>query len=172
MISSTSSSTSSAAHGSSRHTAIPAQWVIAGAGLAAILAVVAWLLWLSLPYIATNLAGSQAGVRASYPNYHPSNYHADGLATHTGGTVEIRFRNSHGQHYTIAQTKSGWDSNALLENYVKPTWGSAFETSTAGGLTLYYHQGNATWVSGGILYSLHGNAGLSSSTIRRIAHSL
>ena len=46
-----------------------------------------------------------------------------------------------------------------------------FLTSRDRGITVYTHDGNAAWVNRGILYTIEGDAGLSSDAIMRIANS-
>jgi hypothetical protein len=76
------------------------------------------------------------------------------------------------QSYTLAQTRSGWDSSAVLTNYVEPKTGSQYNTTTTNGLTIYTYDNAAAWVNAGILYTISGDAPLSSDQIQRIATSL
>ena len=76
------------------------------------------------------------------------------------------------QNYTVTQTKSSWDSTAVLDNYVTPRAGVSYIPYTERGLTIYTYGNNAAWVNGGILYTIEGNAPLSSEQIRHIATSL
>ena len=74
--------------------------------------------------------------------------------------------------YTLEQTKSGWDSSAVLDSYVKPMAGDDYETTTSNGLTIYTYDGSAAWVNRGIFYTISGDAPLSDDQIQRIATSL
>ena len=75
-------------------------------------------------------------------------------------------------NFSVNQSKSSWDSDAVLDNYVTPKAGSSYMPYTERGLTIYTYNNSAAWVNGGILYTVEGNAPLSSEQIRRIATSL
>ena len=74
--------------------------------------------------------------------------------------------------YTLSQTKSGWDSSAVLENYVSPKVGDNYMTNSVNGLTIYTYGPNAAWVNDGILYTVSGDAPLSTDQVERIATSM
>lgn len=76
------------------------------------------------------------------------------------------------RNYTLTQQDSDWDSSAVLENSVRPTVGDSYTTSTASGLTIYSYRGTSVWVNKGVLYTITGNASLSSEQVQRIATSL
>ncbi len=76
------------------------------------------------------------------------------------------------QTFAINQSKSGWNNEAVLDNYITPKAGSNYIPYTERGLTIYTYDNSAAWVNGGILYTLEGNAPISSEQIRRIATSL
>ena len=74
--------------------------------------------------------------------------------------------------FTLTQSRSDWDSSAVLANYVLPSFGRNFATTTSRGLTIYNTHNAAAWVNGGILYTIKGNAPLSSEQVERIAASM
>lgn len=76
------------------------------------------------------------------------------------------------QSFTLTQSRSDWDSSAVLANYVLPILGRNFATTASRGLTIYSTNNAAAWVNGGVLYTIKGNATLSSDQVQRIAMSL
>lgn len=147
------------------------------AGLAtaslAILMLGGYFTYLSMPSISTRVAASQAGIAASYPNYQPTGYSLSGAVAYQQGRVTMTFAANAGpSSYTLEQIKSGWDSSAVLDSYVKPKAGDNYETTTSNGLTIYTYDGSAAWVNRGIFYTISGDAPLSDDQIQRIATSL
>lgn len=129
--------------------------------------------YLNLPRFSVRVAAAQAGVSATYPEYHPDGYSLQGPVAYSDGQVSMKFASNAGpQNFTVNQTKSGWDSSAVLDNYVKNKAGDNYITYNERGLTIYTFDGNAAWVNGGILYTISGDAPLSSDQIRRIATSM
>ena len=129
--------------------------------------------YLNMPSISTRVAAAQAGINAEYPGYHPTGYSLNGPVAYNQGNVSMKFAaNASPQSYTLVQSRSGWDSSAVLDNYVMPKAGDQYSTTTSNGLTIYTFGSNAAWVNGGILYTIDGNAPLSSDQIQRIATSL
>ena len=131
-----------------------------------------YLVYINMPNISIKVAAMRAGIDASYPSYQPSGYTLKGMVTFKNGGVEMEFASS-GDAYVLAQSKSSWDSSALLSNYVKPNWGGNYTITKDHGLIIYLNErdGDAAWVSGGILYVIDGNE-LTSEQIRGIATSL
>lgn len=129
--------------------------------------------YLNMPSLSVRVAAAQAGINASYPSYQPDGYGLSGLIGYSAGQVKMKFAANGGpQNYTVTQTKSSWDSTAVLDNYVTPRAGVSYIPYTERGLTIYTYGNNAAWVNGGILYTIEGNAPLSSEQIRHIATSL
>lgn len=129
--------------------------------------------YLSMPSISTRVAAVQAGIDASYPSYKPSGYSLSGPVAFSDGTVTMKFAANAGSvGYSLTQESSGWDSSAVLDNYVQPKAGDSYLTTTANGLTIYTFGNRAAWVNGGILYTIDGNAPLSTDQIQRIATSV
>lgn len=128
--------------------------------------------YINLPNISVRVAANQAGVNASYPGYKPDGYRLAGV-NYDKGSVSLEFAANAGPHnFTITQQQTSWDSTAVKENYVKQNWGDDVVPYSERGLTIYAHKGNAAWVNGGILYTITGDAPLSTSQVRSIATSL
>lgn len=131
-----------------------------------------YLTYLNMPSLSVRVAAVAAGVDASYPDYRPDGYRLNGPVAYDQGQVSMKFvANAGPQNFTIKQAKSSWDSAAVLDNYVKPKVGSDYATYSERGLTIYTFDGGVAWVNGGILYTIDGNAPLSSEQIRHIATS-
>lgn len=129
--------------------------------------------YLNMPALSVRVAAAQAGIDAGYPNYRPDGYSLTGPVTYSDSRVSMLFKSNSGtQNFTINQSKSSWNNEAVLDNYVTPRAGSNYIPYSERGLTIYTFDDNAAWVNGGILYTIDGNAPLSSEQIRRIATSL
>lgn len=131
-----------------------------------------YMTYINLPNLSVRVAASQAGIEASYPGYRPDGYRLAGV-NYEQGSVSLKFAANAGpQNFTITQQQTNWDSTAVKENYVKTNWGDDVVPYSERGLTIYAHEGNAAWVNGGILYTITGDATLSTSQVRGIATSL
>ena len=129
--------------------------------------------WRLVPTISVSIAAAQAGIEATYPEYTPDGYSLSQPVTFSDGRVDLKFTsNSNDNYYTIDQTRSSWDSSAVLDNVVTPTAGANYVTTKERGLTIYTYDNNAVWVNGGILYKIESKAPLSGDQIRKIATSL
>ena len=124
----------------------------------------------SMPDISAKVAAAQNG--ASYPSFVPRDFIASG-ASFQKNTFTLEFVDPNKTHFTLDQEKLPWDSNALLNNYVKPTWGEQYDTIREQGLTIYMYQSNAAWVNGGTVYKLNTTSGsLSKKQLKNIITSL
>ena len=124
----------------------------------------------SMPDISAKVAAAQNG--ASYPSFVPRDFIASG-ASFQKNTFSLEFVGPDKTRFTLDQEKLPWDSNALLNNYVKPTWGEQYDTIREQGLTIYMYQSNAAWVNGGTVYKLNTTSGsLSKKQLKNIITSL
>ncbi len=141
---------------------------------AAVLIILGFVIYLNMPSISVKVASMQAGIDATFPEYHPDGYSLSGPVSYSNGEVTINFHaNSGSGNFVIKQSKSPLDSSALKIQVDKSSNNQTSE-SQEGGLTIftYNDNNNASWVNGGILYSISGDAKLSSDQIRHIATSL
>lgn len=140
-------------------------------GIAAIVVLGGYLTYLNLPSLSIKVAASQAGFAATYPSYQPAGYSFNGPVAFSPGEVKVHFKsNTNGYAYTLVQQSSGWDSQAVLDNFVVKQ-SPEYATLQERGLTIYLYDNKATWVNGGVLYTIDGNAPLSSEQIQKIASS-
>lgn len=138
-----------------------------------VLIIGAYLTWVNIPSISVGFAASQAGISATYPQYKPDGYRLSQPVTYSDGTVTLKFKaNTGSSEYSVIQTRSSWDSSAVLVNIVQKAAGDNYVTTQESGLTLYSFDDTATWVNGGILYTIDSSAPLSGEQIRHIATSL
>lgn len=138
-----------------------------------LLLIAGYFTYVNLPNLSVRVAAAQAGINATYPEYHPVGYHLNGPVGYKNGEVNMNFTSNSGPvAFSLNQAGSNWDSSALLEKYVNPRSNGKYATYNDGGLTIYTYGTNAAWVNGGILYTVEGDATLSNEQIRRIATSL
>lgn len=126
-----------------------------------------------VPALSVAIASAQAGIEASYPEYTPDGYSLSQPVTFNTGQVDLKFTsNSNDNYYTVSQSRSSWDSSAVLDNIVTRDAGANYVTTKERGLTIYTYDSKAVWVNGGILYKIDSKAPLSGDQIRHIATSL
>ena len=156
-----------------KNTSLWRRLVSVGSTAIAVLLLGAYFTYINMPALSTRIAASQAGINASYPNYQPSGYSPNGPVAYQQGSVIMKFAaNGSNENFTLAQTRSEWDSSAVLENYIKPKSRDKYTTTAANGLTIYSYGTHAAWVNAGILYTVDGNAELAPEQIQKIAASL
>lgn len=135
----------------------------------------AYLTYVNMPNLSVKFASTQAGIDATYPEYRPDGYSLSGPVTYSDGEVVISFKaNTGSKKFTLKQTRSSWDSTAVLDNIVRKQAGEEYITSQENGLTIYTFGGNGAWVNDGILYTIddEGEPPLGGDKIRRIAISM
>lgn len=138
----------------------------------ALLLLAGYLTYINLPNISMRVAAVRAGIAANYPNYSPDGYHFNGPISYKPGEVNITFKsNTNKKGFTIKQQASSWDSKAVLDNLVTKKTGT-YLTYQERGLTIYSFGDQAAWVNGGLLYTIDGDAPLSSEQLLNIATSM
>jgi hypothetical protein len=138
-----------------------------------VLLITGYFTYVNMPNLSVRVAAAQAGIDAKYPEYRPVGYRLNGPVAYQNGQVSIKFAsNSSPVAFALNQSRSAWDSSALLEKYVDPRSDGKYATYSDGGLTIYTYGTEAAWVNGGILYTVEGDASLSNEQIRRIATSM
>ena len=117
------------------------------------------------------VAATQSGINAKYPSYIPRGYEVSNV-TSSSGKVLMQFKSDEGE-FTLTEENSTWDSEALLNNYVKSAHGNDYSVIREQGLTLYTGSEWGAWVNGGMLYKLTITSGsLTKKQIKTIATSL
>ena len=93
-------------------------------------------------------------LNATYPNYLPRNYNPTEIASENN-IVTLNFENNTSKEsFYITEEKSSWDSNSLLNNFVKENYGENYTVVREQGLTIYIGDNKAAWVNGGVVYKL------------------
>ena len=75
--------------------------------------------------------------------------------------------------FTLSEEKLPWDSNTLLNRFVKAKWGEKYDSIREQGITIYVNNSNAAWVNAGIVYKIINQQGeLTKKQIKNIVTSL
>lgn len=139
----------------------------------AIMLLAGYFTYMNLPHLSFRVAASQAGIAAHYPSYTPSGYSLSGPIVYKDGEVRMKYAsNTNPQNITVTQSKSNWDSSALLDNYVQYESGGNHTTYHDSGLTIYVYGTKAAWVNAGVLHTIDSDAQLSNDQVRRMATSM
>ncbi|MDO4612226.1 MAG: DUF4367 domain-containing protein [Candidatus Saccharibacteria bacterium] len=140
---------------------------------AAIVFAIVYFVDLNSPNISLQVAAMQTGIDAKYPSYIPRDFSLSDV-TSENEKVVMNFKNrSSGDTFSLTEEKSSWDSNALLENYVRKEYDEKYVAVKENGLTIYISGGDAAWVNGGVVFKLEAVSGtLTKKQIRSIAVSL
>lgn len=145
---------------------------VAAASLGVLL-ITGYFTYVNMPNLSVRVAAAQAGIDASFPEYRPVGYSLNGPVAYQDGQVSMKFASNSGPvAFSLNQSRSSWDSSALLEKYVDPRSQGKYATYNDGGLTIYTYGTDAAWVNGGVLYTVEGTATLSNEQVRRIATSM
>ena len=147
-------------------------FAISAAMAMVVIALVGYLVYANLPDLSVRVAAMQSGISKAYPSFVPSNYRLDGLVKEENGRITMAFKNDNGKKFMLYEEKSGWDSAAVLSNYVQKEWDD-YTVTKGQGLTIYMSGSNAVWVNGGVFYSISDDSGtLTSNDLHDIAVSL
>ena len=147
--------------------------VLALSCAAAAVFAIAYFVNLNMPDISLRVAAMQTGINVSFPGYVPRDYKISGITSEDGKISLNFFNHSNGESFVLIEEKSSWDSNALLSNFVKPTYEDNYSIIREQGLTIYISGNDAAWVNGGIIYKIEAkNNKLTTKQICSIATSL
>lgn len=144
-----------------------------GTAALSVLAIAGLIFQHELPTIRVQLASKHAGFAANLPTYKPSGYSLGPLQA-SAGQVAIKYQSTSDQRsFAITEKASNWDSETLRQMYVGPTAGSDYQTVETAGRTIYvFGSRTATWVNGGIWYSVEAKDSLSQHQLIDLASSL
>lgn len=145
--------------------------VLATACVATAIFAVVYFVNLTSTDMSLKVAAMQSGIDAAYPSYVPRGFSLSDV-TSGSGKVSMHFKNGD-EEFGITEEVSNWDSEALLNNYIKSTYGNDYSVVREQGLTLYMGNNWEVWVNGGVLYKLTINSGsLTKKQMKSIATSL
>lgn len=149
------------------------QWLNYGAAALAVLLVGGFFAYQNMANLTLKVASNRAGFAAALPGYRPTGFAVGKFAYHPG-YVAINFHSdSDGRRFSLQEKPSTMDSATLLSNYVASAAGSSYQTIQSAGRTVYlYGNGDATWVNGGVWYTISGDSQLSAGQISNLATSM
>ncbi len=131
----------------------PHRFILALVCSAATVAGLAAFINFNMPNISVKVAAMQSGIEATYPTYIPRNYQLSNVTSDKNGKITMVFSGLDNNSFTLSEERSTWDSNALLNNYIKKN-NSDYSTLREQGITVYTYVGGTAWVNGGILYEI------------------
>jgi hypothetical protein len=140
--------------------------------VSAVIILVGFIAYMNYPAINLTLASSRAGFSANMPKYKPGGFSFSGPVSYEPGKLTINFNsNTDDRNYSVTQEVSNWNSQTLQDNFLTSN-NKSFRTTLEAGKTIYiFDNSNATWVNGGIWYTVNSNS-LSSEQLLNIASSL
>ena len=142
------------------------------ATLSAVLVIGGCIAYVNKSSVELQLASVRAGFQASAPGYAPAGFQKQ-ATVNNDGKVAINFVSPLDKSkFTITQQSSDWNSQTLFDSVVAQN-NNSYQTVLSNGRTIYmYGDNQATWVDGGILYNVGGNAKLSKDQISALASSM
>ena len=118
-------------------------------------------------------AARSAGIETTNTPKVPAGYELTDIVSEDGKMTLAYTNKGTKTSFTIIEERSSWDSNALLTNYVKPTYEANFSTVREQGITIYISDSNAAWINGRVMHKILAEPGtLTKKQIRTIALSL
>jgi hypothetical protein len=91
----------------------------AAAGALAIVLLAGFFAYQNIPNISMRVAASRAGFSAKMPGYQPSGFALQGPINYKPGQISLSFKsNSDDRAFNVSQQVSGWNSEALADNYL------------------------------------------------------
>lgn len=153
----------------------PTKWLLA-IGIIVVL-ILGLLIYLNWPTLNLALVSRRADLKVAAPSYQPTDYKFSSSTSNRKGQIILYLTNQNHQTITIAQEKSSWDSDAVLDNFVKPEVGDNYTIYRDQGLTIYTYQkeghlNRLVWVNGGLLYQITADVKVPGEQLRRLATSL
>lgn len=131
-----------------------------------------FIAYMNFANLQAQLASTQAGFDASIPSYTVAGYNRRSSIETQPGKISISFTsNTDSRSYQVNQEVSKWSSAALQENFLYARNISYQTTQDAGKTIFLYDEGNATWVNGGVWYTVNSDS-LSTEQLVKIASSL
>ena len=130
------------------------------------------LAYFNAPALSMRMASNRAGFSAKLPGYSPAGYTFGDLSFGPGNVTVSYQAEDESRKFDITQKVSGWDSQALLTNFVSSA-NKAYQTYERAGRTIYlYGENTATWVDSGIWYTVNGNSSLDKNQLLELAGSI
>ncbi len=147
---------------------------IVGVGSVVVLFVVltGFLIHANMSNIKVDLASSKAGFSAGLPTAALGSYNLASVGSSVRQvSLEYNQPNNLSGSYEIIERPSAWDSATLRDMFVTQVT-KYYQTEDDGGRIVYlYGQGNATWVNGGVWYTITSGGNLTDTDLLQIAAS-
>lgn len=123
--------------------------------------------------IRLQLASAKAGFSATLPGSQPSGYGVKNFSASSNiVTAHYKSNSDSDRQFTITEKPSTWDSATLRESYVKQITPN-YQVVEEGGRTIFiYNNNTATWVNGGIWYTIDGANTLTNKQLIDLATSM
>lgn len=148
-----------------------ARTVLAIACLSTAVFAIVYFVNLTSTDMSLGVAAMQSGIEAVYPSYIPRGFTLSDV-TSSSGQIVMRFKSDTGD-FSVTEESSSWDSNALLNNYIRVQYGNDYTVVREQGLTIYMGSDWEAWVNGKILFKLYVNSGeLTKKQMKTIATEL
>lgn len=130
------------------------------------------IIYSSAPVISYEIASTRSGMNANRPGFTPNGFMLDDKVDYDEDSITLRYSSvADDRSYTVHQEKTEWNSEALRNGFVDAQ--GLYQSITNKGKTIYlYNQSSATWVDGGVWYTIDDMAGLNTDQVLRIANSL
>ena len=155
------------------------RWLSVGSGLTLVALVSAFFAYQNVPNFAMHIASARSQVDGSLPQYIPSGFRFAGpiQAADRSITVQFKANSDNERTFSIVQRVSDWDSNSLLANFVTPSiteeeQHQVSQDNKGKTIFIYGNENNATWVDGGVWYTIEDKADLNVDQLLKIAASL
>lgn len=126
----------------------------------------------NLPQVSMMVASSRAGFDARLPDA-PTGFALNGPITYETGKVSVSYRsNTDDRSLIIQQQPSSLDSASLASGFLDANEIDYQEYEVGGKKVFIYGNGEATWVSKGIWYTMEGESRLTNDQILALVNSL
>ena len=141
-----------------------------GIGLSCVALLIGFALYQYMPVLQLRVAGLQAGVAGTAPNFRAAGviYHS---VTTVNDTRVSTFRLPAGQSYRLTERATNWTEQNMIQNVagIEANGLPNYTTVQIGGTTLYrFSNDTATWVKNGTWYHLDTTRGLPMSTLQQL----
>ena len=121
--------------------------------------------------IAIRIAARKTGFAVTIPGYTPAGYRINSQNAEPGKIVLGYKSNSDSRSYSVTQSVSSWNSEALEANFLDTKIYQTAQNSK--GRQIYtYDDTNATWVDHGVWFNLESNTNLGSDQLNQLITSI
>ncbi|MEM6997899.1 MAG: hypothetical protein AAF413_03225 [Patescibacteria group bacterium] len=131
-----------------------------------------FVIYQQVPAVSMRLAAGRAGFDARLPET-PAGFKVNGPIAFASGKVVINFSsNTDQRNASLTQQQSNLDSESLEVGELQANDVAYTEHVVGGQQVFIYDTSSATWVSGGVRYTLDGESGLSTTQILELVSSI